>query len=199
MTNDTNYTDAPGPDASNVVLYQMMMYYKSSMENARAQSILDNVAARTAREEAGRVQAQLGDVHLRVRELERGIDQCGRMLISKHQGAFRMKRCFEELVGDIARQRVQREHNSSGQCGFTDRWLDDRIESHIGRANTALEMINWGPGTRRHDDADLAELFAEEEEELHEGPIEGFVDPDETESEGEDEDTTVFGTRYGAI
>jgi len=45
----SNINDPPGPEAPPVVLYEMMLFYKASMENAQAQALLDRNDAKRAR------------------------------------------------------------------------------------------------------------------------------------------------------
>jgi len=178
MPSVSNQFDAPGPEAPPAVLYEMMLFYKASMENAQAQALLDRSDAKRARTAAGHAQTIAHEAQLNLR-------RAGDVVVRKHQGAYRLKRCFEEVVDTLVlyRTRVEPELNNIHE------WLDDRMQGIIQRAGVAIEMVNLTTNV----DHELPDLIADE---MLEGPATPIdLTGEETETDDEFENFATALTR----
>lgn len=156
-----NLDQPVGPCSSNTVLFEMMLYYKSAMERAQAQSVIDRDARVDANNEAARCQMLLHERIMISNTYSRALERTGEMLVLKHQGAYRLKRCFEDTLGDVAREQIHREHGED--CLVTQEWLNARIEANVQRAEIAIGLINSATTMQE----ELPDLHADE---VLEGP-----------------------------
>jgi len=126
-----NKLSPPSPDSSNAVLYEMMLFYKASMENAQAQSMLDRVEVRRAR-----IGAQMASQRLLEAIRRQDIQTTRRLyaehrLVLKHEKAHELKLNTRTVMRRIAKERARNPGQQSVQFLAEIEQLEMRAEEII--------------------------------------------------------------------
>lgn len=160
-------TNTPAPDASNVVLYQMMMHYKrvAELESEEVERLKEEREVH-ATEMAG-MQERLHTEIIGGRAIRAANVRGAMMVMRKHDAGMRLTRCIDELFDAI--ELIHQTQMSFAPGMEYLKYEKDRIQQ---RATTAFELL-----IREHD-----ELEADEEIDLT---------GDTTEEEGEEEEVEI--------
>jgi len=91
----------PSQDASNTVLFEMMMFYKRKMEIAEETSAQDRKRLKLAQEAAQDAQDRLHTANINIRILEDANRRGSAIIMRKHHAGMLMADAFEGLIGSI--------------------------------------------------------------------------------------------------
>jgi len=145
----------PSQDASNTVLFEMMLHYKRRMEIAEESSAQDRKRARLAADAARNAQdalharsMQLADARHEIEEYRRANQQGADIIVAKHQGGLRVIDAMEGLLAHI---KVTYEFNPENESVV---YIHDQAARAAERARSGVEMFNHIIATPEHDDAD---------------------------------------------
>lgn len=109
MPSVRNVTDAPSPDSSNVVLFEMMMHYKQEAEHLaikeeeqRLAKEAYNRALRRALDRMQQLEVELDDSIHEIRAYEVANRRGAEIIMRKHEAGMRMLDTFDTLMGAIS-------------------------------------------------------------------------------------------------
>lgn len=109
MPSVRNVTDAPSPDSSNVVLFEMMMSYKQEAEHL-AKRLKEEKEEKEAWKEArlietrraNQLEEELDDAIHEIRAYEVANRRGAEIIMRKHEAGMRMLDTFDTLMGAIS-------------------------------------------------------------------------------------------------
>jgi len=109
MPSVRNVTDAPSPDSSNVVLFEMMMHYKQEAEHLAKKAEDDkrcidqlDFALRQEIRRADQLETELDDAIHEIRAYEVANRRGAEIIMRKHEAGMRMLDTFDTLMGAIS-------------------------------------------------------------------------------------------------
>ncbi|AXH75573.1 MAG: hypothetical protein [Cressdnaviricota sp.] len=149
MASVRNVDEAPSPDSSNTVLFEMMMFYKkqaelAEKERAAAQNKYDTLEEEynTLRNYASDLQGEHHDRLLDLHAYEVANRRGSEIIVRKHEAGLRMMAAFDGLMGAI--EVTNQFHKLRGEDHGDIRHIYERAMEEQERMDMANTMFMTG-------------------------------------------------------
>ncbi|AXH77500.1 MAG: hypothetical protein [Cressdnaviricota sp.] len=149
MPSVRNVTDAPSPDSSNVVLFEMMMHYKQEAEHLAKRLEEEEQQKREYMEarliearRANQLEEELDDAIYEIRAYEVANRRGAEIITRKHEAGMRMLEAFDDLMGYIVV--TEQYHRLRGEAHTDVVFVKERADAAQERMDLASAQFMTG-------------------------------------------------------